>query len=74
MVEQAHQVSIVFEEVDGLIFLEQVSHYLAQQRTEFEGMARACGDYQHILVVICPVNQEIVTFDDSIVTCFNIFD
>lgn len=72
MVEHPHQISVLLKELDGLVLVKQVCHYLPEDWCKFKSMARTRGNYQNVLVLVCPVDQEVLAFCHCVVAFLNL--
>ncbi len=65
---QAHHVSMLLEKVNWFVFIQQIRHDLANYWTELESVTWAGWTNQHILMLVCPIDEEMITSSRSIVT------
>ena len=73
MVAHSHRVSVLLEQFKGLIRFQEVGNDAADDGAEFEAVARAGGNNEHVLVFIGPVDQEIFIFGAGVVAIFQFF-
>lgn len=74
MVRHPRQVPVLHEQLDRRpIVLQQICHDVADNRTELEPVAGTGRHYHHVLVLVRPVDQKILSFCVGVVTVINFF-
>lgn len=72
VVEQPAQVSTLLEHPNALILDQQIGHYFPNDRSKLEPMTRTRRHDQHILMLIAPINHEILRLSDRVVTLLDL--